>query len=167
MRVLVTGATGLIGSHVAARLLAKGHEVRVLVRDEAKLERVLAPFEIDAQRLDVRRGDVLEPPRVTAAVADCDAAVHCAGVFSHDLHAAERLRRVNVGGTETVLSAAAAAGLDPIVHLSSILAIFHPAAPRVRATDPVAEPRAMYSRTKADHDWRSNPLTPPAAAGSW
>ena len=50
MSVLLTGATGLVGCHTAARLVAEGHQVRALVRAAGKLERTLAP-------LDVAKGD--------------------------------------------------------------------------------------------------------------
>jgi nucleoside-diphosphate-sugar epimerase len=87
---------------------------------------------------------------VRTALAGCDGALHCAGVFSHDLADAERLRRVNVEGTRCVLGAAAEAGLEPIVHVSSMLAMFPPPGPWLRADDPVTRPRGMYAATKAD-----------------
>ncbi|MCA9512354.1 MAG: NmrA family NAD(P)-binding protein, partial [Myxococcales bacterium] len=49
-RVLLTGATGLIGCHTAAALAREGFAVRALVRDEAKLARVLAPLGVDLAR---------------------------------------------------------------------------------------------------------------------
>ena len=150
MRVLVTGATGLIGCHAAARLAAEGHEVRALVRDAAKLARVLAPFPGAAERVEARVGDVNDAASLRAALAGCDAALHAAGVFSHALADAERLRRVNVEGTRGVLGAAAEAGLAPIVHVSSMLALFPPPGPVQRADDPVARPRGMYAATKAE-----------------
>jgi nucleoside-diphosphate-sugar epimerase len=150
VKVLVTGATGLIGCHAAARLAAAGHEVRALVRDPAKLARVLAPFPGAAARVEACAGDATDAQSVRAALAGCDGALHCAGVFSHDLADAERLRQVNVEGTRCVLGAAAEAGLDPIVHVSSMLAMFPPAGERLRADDPVTRPRGMYAATKAD-----------------
>jgi len=150
VRILVTGATGLIGCHAAARLVAAGHEVRALVRDPAKLARVLAPFPGAAAGVEARRGDLGDAPAVAAALAGCDGALHCAGVFSHELASAERLRRVNVEGARGVLSAAAEAGARAIVHVSSLVALrFPPPGPEQRADDPVGRPRAMYGATKA------------------
>jgi nucleoside-diphosphate-sugar epimerase len=150
VRILITGATGLIGCHAAARLAAAGHEVRALVRDQRKLERALAPFPGAAGRIEARPGDVTVGGSVRAALAGCDAVLHCAGVFSHALADGPRLWRVNVEGTRHVLGLAAEAGLAPIVHVSSMLALFPPPGPLLRAEDPVARPRGMYAATKAE-----------------
>jgi nucleoside-diphosphate-sugar epimerase len=150
MKILVTGATGLIGCHALARLVAAGHRVRALVRDPAKLARVLEPFPGAADGVDVRMGEVTDATAVASALAGCEGLLHCAGVFSHDLADADLLRRANVDGVKTVLGAAAASRLDPIVFISSMAALFPPAGPTMRADDPVTEPRAMYAATKAE-----------------
>jgi nucleoside-diphosphate-sugar epimerase len=149
-RVLVTGATGLIGVHAAARLVASGHPVRALVRDAAKLARALEPFPGAADGIEPWLGDVTDAGSVERALAGCEGVLHCAGVFSHDLSAAARLRSVNVEGTRNVLGAAARRVVGPIVHVSSLLALrLPPPGPMQRVTDPVARPRAMYAETKA------------------
>jgi len=150
VRILVTGATGLIGAHAAARLAAAGHEVRALVRDPAKLARVLAPLGAAGARVDARAGDVVAAAAVRAALAGCDGVLHCAGVFSHELAAEARLRRANVDGARCVLTAAVESGARAIVHVSSLVALaFPPPGPEQRAGDPVGDPRAMYGATKA------------------
>ncbi len=149
-RVLVTGATGLIGAHAVAALVAGGHEVRALVRDTGKLARVLEPFPGAAARVEPCRGDVTDAASVEEALAGCEGVLHCAGIFSHDLSAAARLRRVNVEGTRNVLAAAARHVPGPIVHVSSLLALrLPPPGPMQTVSDPVARPRAMYAATKA------------------
>lgn len=146
----MTGATGLIGCHAAARLVASGHEVRALVRDPGKLARVLAAFPGASAGVEAVAGDVGDAAAVAAALARCEGVLHCAGIFSHELAAAERLRRVNVEGTRCVLSAAAEAGARAIVHVSSLVALcFPPPGPMQRADDPVGSPRAMYGATKS------------------
>jgi nucleoside-diphosphate-sugar epimerase len=150
VRVLVTGGTGLVGSHATARLIADGHAVRALVRDAGRLAQVLAPLGVSMDRVEPALGDVLEPAGVRAAASGCDAAIHAAGFYSHEPREAKRLVRTNVEGTRNVLESALAAGLDPVVHVSSMLALFPPPGPRMRPEDPPTEPRAVYSRTKAD-----------------
>jgi len=149
VRILVTGATGLIGCHAAARLAQSGHAVRALVRDADKLPRVLAPFAL-GDAVESHLGDVTDPASVEAALRGCDALLHCAGFFSHNLGDAERLRSVNVVGTELVLNAACKAGLARIIFVSSALALFPPRGPMLSASDPVSEPSSMYARTKAE-----------------
>ena len=66
MTALVTGATGFVGSHAAARLAAHGHEVRVLVRDPAKLARV--PALRDVTITDIVVGDVTDRANIVYIV---------------------------------------------------------------------------------------------------
>jgi dihydroflavonol-4-reductase len=149
-KVLVTGATGLIGVHAAARLVSEGHAVRALVRDETKLARVLEPFPGAAAGIEAYRGNVTDAGSVEGALVGCEGLLHCAGIFSHDLSAAARLHSVNVEGTRRALGAAARRGAGPIVHVSSLLALrLPPPGTMQRVTDPVARPRAMYAATKA------------------
>jgi UDP-glucose 4-epimerase len=150
VKVLVTGATGLIGCHSVARLVAQRHAVRALVRSREKLARVLAPFPGAAAAVEAAEGDVTDPGSVDAALAGCEGVLHCAGLFSHERADAPLLRHVNVEGTRRVLGGAAAAGLRPIVHVSSMLALFPPPDDVLRADDPVTSPRGTYAATKAE-----------------
>jgi dihydroflavonol-4-reductase len=110
VKVLVTGATGLLGDAIVRELLARGHEVRALVRpgtDPARL----------GPGVEVARGDVLDAASVRAALAGRDALVHAAGSARIGLDRAAF--EVNTRGTEIVLAAAAAAGVRRAVHTSS------------------------------------------------
>lgn len=116
MRVLVTGATGFLGSRVARHLCAQGDEVRVLVRSTSDLRRLAGlPVEITT-------GDVTDVVSVTEALAGLDAVVHAAAYLEFGPRDPSFMREVNVGGTETVLGAAADAGAKA-VHVSSIGAL--------------------------------------------
>jgi dihydroflavonol-4-reductase len=148
MRVLVTGATGHLGSFIVRELLAQGHEVRALVRDPARLTRAGLGDVLD--HIDAVRGDVGDPASVRAAMADREAVVHAAAQVALRKKDEAAARAVNVGGTETVLREAAAAGLDPIVHVSSLVAIFPPRGPVLEADDPPTHPTQPYSSSKAD-----------------
>jgi dihydroflavonol-4-reductase len=149
VKILVTGATGMIGCHAAAALVRAGHEVRALVRDPDKLPRVMAPFGL-ADAIEARAGDVTDPASVGEALRGRDGLLHSAGLFSHALADAALLSAVNVRGTETVLNGACKAGVARIVFVSSALALFPPSGPLVRATDPVSSPTTLYSTCKAD-----------------
>jgi dihydroflavonol-4-reductase len=128
MRILVTGGTGFVGSHTVAALLGQGHDLRLLVRDPRRVTDALTPLGLQAADLDTMAGDVTDPAAVEQAVRDCEAVVHAGSVFSFDSRDAGRIRQVNVRGTELVLGTAHRAGLDPIVYVSSVVALLPPTA---------------------------------------
>jgi len=148
MRVLITGGTGLVGCHTAAALIARGHEVRLLVRDPARIPEVFGPLGIGAA--DHAVGDVTDRRAVATALAGCDAAVHAAALFSMDIRRAEEVQFTNVVGSQIVLGTAAELGLDPIVHLSSTSALFPPDGPLLTPDTSVKRPAEMYACSKAN-----------------
>jgi nucleoside-diphosphate-sugar epimerase len=141
--VLVTGATGFVGSHVAARLAADDHKVRVLVRDAARIER--APALRDAS-LDVVVGDVVDATSVGEALAGCDSVVHCAAFVSLAERDAEQVEAVNVGGTQLVVGGAVERGV-PAVHVSSS-SVFALRGTTIDVDSPLGEGGGCYSRSK-------------------
>jgi dihydroflavonol-4-reductase len=148
VRVLVTGATGFVGSHTVRGLLEAGHEVRALVRSRERL--VAALGEATVAACEVVDGDVTDAGDVEAGVAGCDAVVHAAGMVGMDRHQARQLHAVNVGGTRNVLQAAVAAGCDPVIYVSSLGALLPPSGPVLTAHDPVRPGASAYARTKGE-----------------
>jgi len=113
MKVLVTGAAGLLGSHVAELALERGDAVRVLVRpgeDVSWLAKAGA---------EVCRGDLTDRPSLEAAVEGVDRVVHCAARMTPWGPEIE-YELVNVRGPKIWLEAAMAAGVQRFVHVSSI-----------------------------------------------
>lgn len=150
MRILVTGATGMVGSHACAALARAGHTLRILARDDAKARRVLGALGLDARALDIAPGDVTDRASVARAMGGCDALLHAAGLLTFDRDDHERMIATNVGGTRTVLEEGHARGLDPLVHVSSLSALWEPGVEVATEDSPVAAPRDPYSRSKAD-----------------
>jgi nucleoside-diphosphate-sugar epimerase len=149
--VLVTGGTGYVGSHAIAALVAAGHRIRVLARDPERVGSALGPLGVDG--VETTAGDVTDPVAVERALTGCDAVLHAASVFSLDPRRAEEMRAVNVRGTEIVLDTANRLGLDPIVHVSSELALLPPSDGEVLTPEsPVGEPRWPYCQTKAESE---------------
>ena len=148
MRVLVTGGTGFVGSHTTQALLAAGHEVRLLVRDPARIAPALEPLGLDGAA-DHVVGDVTDPAAVDRALEGCDAVLHAASVYALGRRTDE-MARTNVRSTELVLGTAHRLGLDPIVHVSSIVALLPAQGPGPLTADaPVGRPAGPYARTKA------------------
>lgn len=113
MRCLVTGATGLVGSHVVRALLPHGGTVRALVRTTSDRGAIAG------LPLDVHVGDVLEPPSLQRAVKDCDVVFHAAAHFAYWGKTSDELDNTALSGTANVLDAAARAGVRRIVVTSS------------------------------------------------
>jgi dihydroflavonol-4-reductase len=147
MKVLVSGGTGFVGSHSVKALRDAGHRVRLLVRDPARIERALAPLGVAAPEHVV--GDVTDPESVRRALDGCDGVLHAASVYSLDPRRGRGLRRDNARGTELVLGTAQELGLDPIVHVSSYVAML-PAHGTLTPDAPVGAPRGAYARSKAE-----------------
>ncbi|MFF5179667.1 SDR family NAD(P)-dependent oxidoreductase [Micromonospora sp. NPDC000316] len=149
MRILVTGGTGYIGSHTVAALHRAGHTVRLLVRDPGAVDDALGPLGLSGRDVRTVVGDVTDARSVRRAVDGCDAVLHAASVYSFDTRRHARMREVNVDGTEVVLDAALRAGADPVVHVSSFVALA-PTGGRPLSTHlPVGRPRERYMATKA------------------
>lgn len=147
MKVLVTGGTGFVGACIVAALVEDGHEVRLLARRPEQVATSLAPYGVGSEQLEgVRTGDVLDAGAVSDALAGCDAVVHAAAVFSLDSRRADEMRRTNERAAELVLSAACERGLDPVVHISSTVALM-----RFGGSDadlPLGDISSTYSRSK-------------------
>jgi len=122
--VVVTGASGMLGRQLCARLVGRGFEVRALVREPGKFE---------ARGLRVGRCD-LPDTLDESLLAGASVLVHCAyATRTTDL---EEARRVNEEGTRRVLEASRRAGIPRFVFVSTIAA--HPAAPNYYARSKLA-----------------------------
>jgi dihydroflavonol-4-reductase len=144
MTVLVTGGTGFVGSHVAARLAESGRDVRLLVRDPAKLARV--PALIETTAIDVVAGDVTDTSSVGRALDGCTAVVHAAALVSLAERDAARAEAVNVGGTRLVIGGAAERGIKAL-HVSSV-SVFGTGHSTITIDSPLADARGGYTRSK-------------------
>jgi nucleoside-diphosphate-sugar epimerase len=113
MKILVTGATGFIGRHLAERLCAEGHEVRGLVRDPSKASA------IRRWGVEVVCGDVTDSTSVRKAMQDVEVVFHLASRVT-DWGSWSEFESATVQGTENVLSAAADAGVRRFVHMSTV-----------------------------------------------
>jgi dihydroflavonol-4-reductase len=114
--VLVTGATGLVGSHVTRLLVARGDHVRVTTRPRSKLDNLV---DLDVEKVTA---DILDRRALRRALRGVDRVFHVAGLTSLRASPAQ-LARVNVQGTRFVLEEALRAGVERAVVTSSVAAI--------------------------------------------
>jgi len=150
VQVLLTGATGFVGSFTVPALLAAGHEVVALVRDPAKAATVLGRRGVDPERVTLRVGDILDRSSIEAAAAGCAAAIHAAAAIGVTSGGAVSVLDQNVGGTANVVGAALDAGCDPVVHVSSIAVFVPPDGPTITTGSRLASPRNEYGRSKVE-----------------
>ena len=112
--LLVTGATGLVGSHVAERARKLGLRTRAIVRSEAETRL------LDEWGVEIVQGDITDRQSLKKGVADATVIVHCAAKVG-DWGPVEAYRIVNVKGLENLLAEAEASGtLKRFIHISSL-----------------------------------------------
>lgn len=141
MRVLVTGATGFLGSHIAEQLARQGHAVRVLVRRTSDRS-FLAGLEAEEAL-----GDVTQPDSLPAVVEGVEAIVHAAGLVKARFLA--EFEAVNAGGTANLLAALGQAqGLRRLVLISSLAAHGPSEDGRPRPVQAPPAPVTAYGRSK-------------------
>jgi len=113
-RVLVTGATGFTGGHLARTLAARGDLVRVLVRDAGRAA------SLSNAGIDIVSGNLKDRGSVDRAVADVDVVYHVAALYREAGLDEGEYRAVNVGAVRALVEAAAAAGVRRVVHCSTV-----------------------------------------------
>lgn len=145
---MITGATGFIGGHTAARAIAAGHEVCALVRSPQKLEKLRSAF--DLPPIDHVVGNMTDPDAVAAALEGADSAIHCAAVVSLDARGNALGVENSVAGARIVLQQAAELELDPIIHVSSVAALFEPGTGPLTVDHPPSSANYAYGLAKAD-----------------
>ena len=116
---LVTGATGLLGSHIVEKLLAQGLPVRVLVRKDSDTRL------LDSWKVEKSLGDVTDAASLRAAMKGITTVYHAAAQVG-DWGKWERFVAVTIEGTRNMLAAASEAGVKRFLHVSSISTYGHP-----------------------------------------
>ena len=127
MKILVTGGTGFVGTHLVNALARRGHDVAVLARHP---DRARNRYNRPVERV---RGDVLDGPSLVAALSGRDAVIHLVGIIHEQ--GAQTFDRMHRQAPENVVAAAREAGVRRFLHMSAMGA----------SEDAPSE----YSRTKA------------------
>jgi dihydroflavonol-4-reductase len=114
MRVLVTGATGFIGFHVARTLIKKGIEVRALVRDGHALA------DLDELGVQMVTGDIRNYESICRAIEGCDQVYHLAADYRLWVPDPDTMYDINVQGTKNIMEAALKYGVGKVVYTSTV-----------------------------------------------
>jgi nucleoside-diphosphate-sugar epimerase len=143
LRVLVTGATGFTGGHLARMLARRGDRVRALVRDAAKAQ------SLGESGVELVQGDLVDAPSLDRATRDTDVVYHIAALYREAGLRDETYRAVNAGAVRTLIEAAARNGVQRVVHCSTVGVhgdVEHPPANE----DAPLRPGDTYQRTKLE-----------------
>lgn len=164
MKVLVTGATGFIGSHLVRYLVMQGYHVRALVRDASRgsalVEACVEPAQRDPLQschpcvqpgVEFVSGDITDREAVRDAMHGMEAVFHLAAVRDVWGTPESVYQRVNVEGTRLVLEAAAEVGVQCLVYCSSVGVARYPGNLEADETLPLCVPtsQVFYHRSKA------------------
>lgn len=125
--IFVTGASGLVGSHLIQSLLAKGKKVRALYRQAV-------PVFAGSEQCEWIQGDILDVISLTAALEGVDYVYHCAAIVSFAPGAAAKMIQSNVDGTANVVNACLVQKVKKLVFVSSVAALG-----RIRETEAIDE----------------------------
>jgi nucleoside-diphosphate-sugar epimerase len=144
--ILLTGATGYLGSQIAQELLRRSEPFRVMVRDPSRL-----PLDATAARCEIVTGDLCDAGAVARAVGGIRSVIHTAALVKMWVRQRSDFRRVNVDGLKLLCQAATDAGVERVVYTSSFIALGPSSDPHLgedlRHTGPFSN---EYERTKAE-----------------
>ncbi|MEM7434373.1 MAG: SDR family NAD(P)-dependent oxidoreductase [Myxococcota bacterium] len=150
LRVMVTGATGFLGSHAVRAILEAGHRVVAFVRSPDKASRV---FGDHTKALEIARGDIGDEASVRGALTGCDSVIHCAATVALDAgNTPEKLIATNVRGARNVIGTALDLGIERIVHVSSVATLFRRGGGRITEASELVSSKLAYSQSKIEAD---------------
>ncbi len=125
--IFVTGASGLVGSHLIQSLLGKGKKVRALYRQAV-------PVFAGSEKCDWVKGDILDPIGLNEALEGVEYVYHCAAIVSFAPGAASKMLHSNVEGTANVVNACLTQKVKKLIFVSSVAALG-----RIRETEAIDE----------------------------
>lgn len=122
MSVLITGATGLLGSALAKKILHEGFVVKVLVRQGSNT----SIFDEIIDKIEIIEGDILDVSSLNKAIEGVSMVVHAAAIVSFDPKEKTQMFKTNIEGTTNVVNECLNANVKKLVYISSIAALGRP-----------------------------------------
>ncbi len=126
--ILVTGATGLVGSHLALQLLENGEKIRAIYRNESSILATKSLFELYEKghffdKIEWIKADITDIPSLEIAFANVVSVFHCAALISFDPNDEDLLRKTNIEGTANIVNLSLSNGVKKMGYVSSIAAL--------------------------------------------
>jgi len=126
--VLVTGATGLVGSHLVLHLLENGDDVSAIYRSKKAIEKTKAIFKLYKKeplfdKIHWVQADINDIPSLEIAFENIDYVYHCAAFISFEPTNEEKIRKVNIEGTSNIVNFCLAKNIKKLCYVSSIAAL--------------------------------------------
>lgn len=157
--ILVTGGTGLVGSHLLYKLLETHQKVRAIYRREHKLalvKKIFAyystDFELLFQKIEWIKADITDVPSLQEAFKNVDYVYHCAAFVSFEPDKYHHLRKINIEGTANVVNLGLSHRVKKLCYVSSIATIGHHQNPEQLITEGTKwnqdEDNSVYAITK-------------------
>lgn len=130
--ILVTGGTGLVGSHLLYKLVNANEKVRAIYRNEQKFEVVRNVFSYYTEdyknlfnAIEWIKADILDIPSLTEAFKDISYVYHCAALVSFEPNKYQSLRKINIEGTANIVNFCIANNIKKLCYVSSIATLGH------------------------------------------
>ncbi|MGC1633532.1 MAG: NAD-dependent epimerase/dehydratase family protein [Gelidibacter sp.] len=157
--ILVTGGTGLVGSHLLYKLLQTNDKVRAIYKREHKLELVKKVFsyytddsESLYEKIEWINADITDVPSLETAFKNVDYVYHCAAFVSFEPDKYHQLRKINIEGTANVVNLCVSNQIKKLCYISSIAAIGHHQNPEQLITEDTywskEDDNSVYAITK-------------------
>jgi dihydroflavonol-4-reductase len=150
--ILVTGGTGMLGSHLLFKLLKEGEKVRALKRNSSNLEhvkKVFSYYEEDYaelfKKIEWFDADIMDQESLYESLDGIDRVFHVAALVSFRSRDKYKMISNNVTGTANIVNAALESGVQKFCHVSSISALGHDSSTNLTHEETFRNPKARYS----------------------
>ena len=117
--ILVTGASGFLGSELVKQLVANSESVRIIVRPSSDISHLASIKD----KIEIMEGDILDVPSLEIAMDGIEKIYHSAAVIGYDDSFYDSMYKCNIEGTANVVNVALTKGIKKLLHVSSIAAI--------------------------------------------
>ena len=127
--ILVTGGTGLVGSHLLYHLTIKNDKIRAIYRTKStlkKVEKVFSYYTNDTSlfdKIEWFKADIIDKPQISPAFKNIKQVYHCAAFISFNPRDYRKMRKVNIHGTAAIVNLCIDAKIDKLCFISSIAAV--------------------------------------------